>query len=458
MADKVTERTQPQAVEAEASVLGGMLLERSAIGRAVELLDDTCFYLDSHRTIFSTICVLYDKGVPVDLVTVTEELKKRKQLDKAGGASYISVLLERVATGANVEYHARIILEKAVLRKLIQSATGIVQRSYEGTEDVDELLDDAENKIFSIRQSRLKRGFVSVRTLIKGSFEAIEELSKRKKHITGIESGFVDLDRRTSGFQNSDFVVVASRPSMGKTSFALNVAQHAAINTRVPVGIFSLEMSKEQVVQRMLCSEARVDAQRLRTGYLSDADWPKLTAAAGRLNEAPIYIDDSAVLSIWELKSKARRLKSEVDLGVLMVDYMQLISGPSSENRQQEISAISRSLKALAKELDIPILAMSQLSRAVESRGGARRPVLSDLRESGAIEQDADVVIMVYRPELYGLQPEGVAELIVAKQRNGPTGTEKLAFVKQYTRFENMSGVEEVSPAEGADELGEVVS
>lgn len=458
MAGKVTERTHPQAVEAEASVLGSMLLDRNAIGRAVELLDDTCFYLDSHKAIFSTICVLYDKGVPVDLVTLTEELKKRKQLDKAGGASYISMLLERVATGANVEYHARIILEKAVLRRLIQSSTTIVQRSYEGPEDVDELLDDAENRIFSIRQSRLKRGFVPVRALIKGSFEAIEELSKRKKHITGIESGFVDLDRRTSGFQNSDFVVVASRPSMGKTSFAFNVAQHVAINTKVPVGIFSLEMSKEQVVQRMLCSEARVDAQRLRTGYLSDADWPKLTAAAGRLNEAPIYIDDSAVLSIWELKSKARRLKSEVDVGVLMIDYMQLISGPNSENRQQEISAISRSLKALAKELDIPVLAMSQLSRAVESRGGARRPVLSDLRESGAIEQDADVVIMVYRPELYGLQPEGVAELIVAKQRNGPTGTEKLAFKKQYTRFENMSGVEEVTSVEGADQLGEVVS
>lgn len=458
MADKVTERAQPQAVEAEASVLGSMLLDRSAMGKAVELLDETCFYLDSHRAIFSTAAVLYDKGVPVDLVTLTEELKKRKLLDKAGGASYISMLLEKVVTGANIEYHARIILEKSILRKLIQSSTVIVQRSYDGTEDVDELLDDAENKIFSIRQSRLKRGFVPVRTLIKGSFEAIEELSKRKKHITGVESGFVDLDRRTSGFQNSDFVVVASRPSMGKTSFALNVAQHVAINSRIPVGIFSLEMSKEQVVQRMLCSEARVDAQRLRTGYLSDADWPKLTAAAGRLNEAPIYIDDSAVLSIWELKSKARRLKSEIDLGVLMIDYLQLVSGPSAENRQQEISAISRSLKALAKELEIPVVAMSQLSRAVESRGGARRPVLSDLRESGAIEQDADVVIMVYRPELYGLQPEGVAELIVAKQRNGPTGTEKLAFMKQYTRFENMSGVAEVGPVEGADELGEVVS
>lgn len=455
MTDRETDRAQPQAMEAEASVLGAMLLERDALARAVELLDQTCFYLDSHRVIFSAIAALYDRGVVADSVTVTEELKKRKQLDKAGGASYLSMLLERVATGANVEYHSRIVLEKALLRKLIQSATGIVQRSYEGAEDIDKLLDDAEGMIFGIRQSRLKRGFVQVRELIKGSFETIEELSREKKHITGLETGFVDLDTRTSGFQKSDFIVVASRPSMGKTSFALNVAQHAAIERGIPVGLFSLEMSKEQVVQRMLCSEARVDAHRVRTGRLKDPDWPRLTAAAGRLSEAPIYIDDSATLSIWELKSKARRLKNEVDLGVVMVDYMQLVSGPTTENRQQEISAISRSLKALAKELEIPVVAMSQLSRAVEARGGERRPMLSDLRESGAIEQDADVVILIYRPVVYGFAKEGqeeAAEIIVAKQRNGPTGTDKLTFKREYTRFENVAAVQEAAAVEETPE------
>ncbi|MFQ5906043.1 MAG: replicative DNA helicase, partial [bacterium] len=327
--------------------------------------------------------------------------------------------------------------------------------SYEGAEDIDKLLDDAEGMIFGIRQSRLKRGFVQVRELIKGSFETIEELSREKKHITGLETGFVDLDTRTSGFQKSDFIVVASRPSMGKTSFALNVAQHAAIERGIPVGLFSLEMSKEQVVQRMLCSEARVDAHRVRTGRLKDPDWPRLTAAAGRLSEAPIYIDDSATLSIWELKSKARRLKNEVDLGVVMVDYMQLVSGPTTENRQQEISAISRSLKALAKELEIPVVAMSQLSRAVEARGGERRPMLSDLRESGAIEQDADVVILIYRPVVYGFAKEGqeeAAEIIVAKQRNGPTGTDKLTFKREYTRFENVAAVQEAAAVEETPE------
>jgi replicative DNA helicase len=456
MAEAPGDRSQPQAVEAEASVLAAMLLEKDAISRAVEILDQDCFYLDSHRAIYATIASLYDRGVPADLVTVTEELRKKKQLDKAGGASYLSMLLERVATGANVEYHSKIVLEKAMLRRLITSATGIIHRSYEGTEDIDKLLDDAEGVVFGIRQSRLKRGFVPLKSLIRGSFEAIEEISRQKKHITGLESGFADLDSRTSGFQKADFIVVASRPSMGKTSFALNIAQHVAIERGVPVGIFSLEMSQEQVVQRMLCSEARVDAQRLRTGFLSDADWPKLTAAAGRLHEAPIYVDDSAVLSVWELKSKARRLKNDIDLGLLLVDYLQLVSGPTSENRQQEISAISRSLKALAKELEIPVMAMSQLSRAVEARGGERRPVLSDLRESGAIEQDADVVIMIYRPELYNLEPKGVAEIIVAKQRNGPTGTDKLAFKKEYTRFENMARIEEAGPIEEAAEMDEV--
>jgi replicative DNA helicase len=451
MADAVIkERVPPQSIEAEASVLGAMLLDSEALARAAELLDETCFYRDDHRHIFRAIMSLWERGRAADLVTVTEEMRRLKTLDAAGGATYLSTLTANVESPANVEYHARIILEKSVLRKLIQESIQIMQESYDASDDPAEILDRAEHRIFSIRQERIRRGFIPVKSILRSSFELIEELYKKKRRITGLETSFADLDLLTSGFQKQDLIIVAGRPSMGKTSFALNVAQHAAIVNKIPTAIFSLETSKAQLVQRMLCSEARVDNQRLRTGYLSQSDWPRLTTAAGLLSPAPIYIDDSPSMTVLEMRTKARRLKSEVNLGLIVIDYMQMISASRrAENRQQEMSEISRSLKALAKEIDVPVIACSQLSRAVESRQD-RRPVLSDLRESGAIEQDADIVLFIYRAERYGAeQDKGIAEVIVGKQRNGPVGTVKLTFIKEYTRFENYTSA--VEDWEGMD-------
>jgi replicative DNA helicase len=439
-----TERVPPQALEAEMAVLGAALLDREAISRALELLDQSAFYKQAHREIFRAVVDLYLRNEAVDLVTLSDALRRNGQLENIGGAEYLESLVESVPTSGNVEYHARIVLEKSTLRKLIESATEIVGRSFEETERADEVLDKAEQLIFKISEERLKQTFIPIRSILKHSFEMIEDLYASKRHVTGVPSGFPDLDSKTSGFQTSDLVIVAGRPSMGKTAFSLNVAQHVAIEEKMPVGIFSLEMSKEQLVQRMLCSEARVDSHRLRTGYLSDAEWPKLTTAAGLLSEAQIYIDDSPAISVLEMRAKARRLKADVDVGIIIVDYLQLISGPPGiESRQQEISSISRSLKALAKEINVPVVALSQLSRAVEARGGRlqHRPVLSDLRESGAIEQDADVVLFVYRPEIYDDSPEnmGIAEVIIGKQRNGPTGTVKMAFISEYTRFQPLA-------------------
>lgn len=439
-----TERVPPQSLDAEMAVLGAALLDREAISKTLELVNESAFYKQAHCEIFRAIVDLYLRNEPVDLVTLGETLRRNGQFERVGGHEYLETLVESVPTSANVEYHARIVLEKSTLRKLIESATEIVGRSYEESEQADEILDKAEQLIFKISEERLKQTFVPIRGILKHSFEMIEDLYASKRHITGVPSGFPDLDEKTSGFQRSDLVIVAGRPSMGKTAFSLNVAQHVAIEERIPVGIFSLEMSKEQLVQRMLCSEARVDSHRLRTGYLSDAEWPKLTTAAGLLSEAQIYVDDSPAITMLEMRAKARRLKADVDVGLLIVDYLQLISGPArAESRQQEISLISRSLKALAKEINVPVVALSQLSRAVEARGGRQqhRPVLSDLRESGAIEQDADVVLFIYRPEFYEKSPEnaGMAEVIIGKQRNGPTGTIRLAFIDQYTRFEALS-------------------
>jgi replicative DNA helicase len=376
----------------------------------------------------------------VDLVTLTEELKKREVLEYIGGVAYLTDILDTVASSANVEHYAKIVFEKAALRKMIQVANKVLQMGYGKIEDADEAIDQAENLIFSVKESRIKTGFVPVKDVLKSSFETIEALSSKKKH-SGIPSGFTELDDLTAGFQPSDLIIVAARPSMGKTAFCVNIAQHAAIDEGLPVGFFSLETGKEQLVQRLLCSEARVDAQRVRKGRLWESDWPKLTTAAGVLSDAPIYIDDTAAIPILELRAKARRLRASKDVQLIIVDYLQLIQGPrSSENRQQEISSISRALKGLAKELKIPIIAVSQLSRAVESRAN-RRPVLSDLRESGAIEQDADVVIFIYRDEVYELTEEnkGLAEIKVGKQRNGPTGKITLTFIKEYTRFENLA-------------------
>ncbi|KPJ59412.1 MAG: replicative DNA helicase [Latescibacteria bacterium DG_63] len=445
--DAATGRVPPQSIEAEQSVLGAMLIDARAVGTCLELIkEDDNFYREGHRKIFRAITAIHDRAEPVDLVTLSEELRKRGELEQVGGASYLASLLEQVATAANAEYYCRIVLEKAILRKLIDAGTTIATDAYGSKDESGAVLDRAEQLIFGISDTKTRRGFVALRDILGHSFEVIQELYDKKRHVTGVESGFIELDSKTAGFQPSDLIVIAGRPSMGKTSLCMNVAQHLAIRCKTPVAIFSLEMSREQVVLRMLCSEARVDAHRLRTGYLREAEWPLLTTAAGQLSKAPIYVDDTPAISVLEMRSKARRLKSDVDIGLIIVDYLQLVRGfAGSENRQQEISQISRALKALAKELEVPVMALSQLSRAVEARGGDRKPVLSDLRESGAIEQDADVVIFIYRPEVYERTEEnrGKAQLIIGKQRNGPIGTVDLAFISEYTRFESISRIPE---------------
>jgi replicative DNA helicase len=439
-------RVPPQALELERSVLGAMLLDREAVGRALEIITPAAFYRAAHRQIFESMIGLWEKNDAVDLLTVGEALKKRDQFDAVGGATYLAGLLNSVATAANVAHHAKLIQEKAVLRQIIEVCTGISARAFEDRDDASALLDEAERAMFAISNARLRRGFIKAKEMINPTIKAIEKLYEEKKAVTGLESGFADFDHLTSGFQGGDLVIVAGRPSMGKTSLAMNMAANVAIRGKAPVGVFSLEMNTEQLLMRLLCSEARVSAHRLRTGYLRDSEWPLLISAAGQLSEAPLYIDDSGGLNILELRAKARRLHAEVGLGMLVIDYLQLLAGSSTriENRQQEISEISRSLKALAKELKIPVVALSQLSRAVEARTD-HRPMLSDLRESGAIEQDADVVCFVYREEHYRRTEEnaGRGEIIIGKQRNGPVGVVKVAFIGEYTRFESFARTEE---------------
>ena len=435
----VLEKIPPQNVEAETSVLGAMLFEAEVVPLAIEILNESYFYLDSHRKIFNCVISLFDKNQPADLVTVTEELRKRKQLEEVGGATYLAQLTASVPTAANFEQHAKIIKEKGLLRQLIQVATKIVQESYDTGSEVSEVLDHAEHLIFELGQRQVEGNFIQLKEIIKDSIETIDQLYQRKEHVTGIASGFHEFDIRTAGLQPSDLIIIAGRPSMGKSAFTASICEHAGVVLQKPVAFFSLEMSKEQLVQRMLCSHARVDAQKVRTGYLSHTDWPKLTSAAGKLSEAPIYIDDTPVMTALEVRAKARRLKAQYGIELVVVDYLQLMRGTaSSENRQQEISEISRSLKALARELRVPVIAVSQLSRAVENRTG-NRPQLSDLRESGAIEQDADVVVFLYREEYYRPTEENrnKSEAIIAKQRNGPTGSIDLLFLKEWTRFEN---------------------
>ncbi len=448
-------RRAPWSNEAEQAVLGAMLLDQDAALKAAELLDDSMFYKEAHRILFRAMVSLTERNDVIDPVTLREELAKRGDLDRAGGMEYLAALIDVVPTAANVEYHTRIVRDKAVLRRLVEAATEIIQDVYDSKNDSAEVLDNAEHRIFQVAQFRRSEDFSRLKELIWPTMERIESLQGSHGVVTGVASGFVDLDRLTAGFQRSDLVIIAARPSMGKTSFVLNCVQHAAIEHQVGVGVFSLEMSKEALVQRLLCSEGLVDAQRLRRGALRDDDYPKLARAAGLLGTAPIWIDDSAALTPLAMRSKARRLKAEHDIGMIVVDYLQLMTGPSDiENRQQEISYISRSLKALAKELDVPVVALSQLSRAPEQRGGEhRRPQLSDLRESGAIEQDADVVCFIYRQEFYdgavdkdGNSIEGLAELILGKQRNGPTGMVKLYFKKEFTRFDNYT--ERATPVE----------
>ncbi len=436
------ERVPPQNVEAELSVIGSVLLDNASLTRVLEIVGPDDFYRPAHRTIFRTFLDLFERGDAIDLVTVKDRLQRNGQLEEVGGASYLASVLDTVPTSANVQHHSRIIREKSVLRQLIQTATEVVSMGYQSGEDVDELLDRAEARIFQIGEKKIKQGFYNLKDVIKDTFRRIEELYERKELVTGVPTGFHDFDHLTAGLQPSDLIVIAGRPSMGKTSFVLNIAQHVALKTAMPVAVFSLEMSRQQLVQRMLCSEAKVDAHKLRTGFLSREDIPRLTVAAGALSEAPIFIDDTAGCSVLEIRAKARRLKAEnKKLALVIIDYLQLMRGrEGTENRQQEISDISRSLKGLAKELDVPVVALSQLSRAPEMRGRDRRPQLSDLRESGAIEQDADLVAFIYREEVYDPEtPEkGVAEIIIRKQRNGPTDTVRLAFLNQYTKFENL--------------------
>ena len=435
------ERVPPQAVEVEAAVLGAMLLDQDAISQVIDIIDDTDFYRDAHRKIFQAIISLFERNEPTDLITLTTELSNRKQLNDVGGAFYLAGLADNVSTAANAEYHANIVHEKAMSRKLITSSNQIIARAFDQSENPDDLLDEAEQMIFALSERRLKRGFSHLNPILHDTFENIERLHERSTGVTGVPTGFEKLDEMTAGFQPGDLIIVAARPSMGKTALCLNIARHASVEGNVGVGIFSLEMANHQLAQRMLCSEARVDSHLMRSGRLPGDAWSNLSIAVGSLAQAPIYIDETPALSVLEMRSRARRLLSEHDdLGLLIVDYLQLMRGPKGiESRQQEISTISRSLKALAKELNLPIIALSQLSRAVESRGDGR-PQLSDLRESGAIEQDADVVLFIYRPVRYGKVEEtdmNKAEIIIGKQRNGPVGSLDLVFLDQYATFEN---------------------
>jgi replicative DNA helicase len=432
----------PQNIEAEQSVLGGILIENDAINKVMEILTPEDFYRDAHRKIYNALINLSARDEPADLITLTNELRKIEQLDAAGGASYITSLIDSVPTAANIEYYARIVKEKSILRQLIQTSTEIITESYQDRSDVESFLDEAERSIFQISENRVRPSFYPIREIVKQSFKTLERLYEKKELVTGVPSGFKELDQMTAGFQPSDLIIVAGRPSMGKTAFCLNVVQYAAIEKRTPVAVFSLEMSKEQLVIRMLCSEAHVEGTRLRTGFMNEGDWPRLTIAAGNLSEAPIFIDDTAALSILELRAKARRLKADRGLGMVIIDYLQLMKGRArAESRQQEISEISRSLKAVAKELNIPVIAVSQLSRRTEERTGMR-PQLSDLRESGAIEQDADLILFLYRDEVYNRSDDnpnrGKAELIIGKQRNGPTGKIELAFLSKFTTFKDL--------------------
>lgn len=445
----VTEgRIPPQAVDIEEQVLGAMLLEKEAIGRAVEVLDEEAFHAERNKKIFQAIVRLFERSEPADVITVAEELRRRGQLEGVGGEAYLVELTMKVTSAANVEYHARIVLEKALMRRLISESGAIASRAFNQTEDAFDLLDQAEQAIFKISEWRLKRNFVSMDKAVHDTLEMLESIHGKHEGVTGVPTGFRDLDTLTGGWQRSDLIIIAGRPSAGKTAFALSLAANAALHRSKPttVGIFSLEMSIQQLIMRLLCAEARVDAHAVRTGRLPEDDWKRLSLGAGRLASAPLFIDDTAGLGILELRAKARRLRAEHNVGLIIVDYLQLMQGPrNAENREKEISAISRSLKGLAKELDIPVVALSQLSRAVEGRTD-KRPILSDLRESGAIEQDADVVAFVHRPEMY-TDPksermddvQGRAEIIVGKQRNGPTDDISLTFVRRYARFENLA-------------------
>jgi replicative DNA helicase len=441
MSDIFADRTPPHNIEAEQAVLGAVFLEQEALTVASELLMPEDFYRAAHQKIFQVMLSLSDKGEPLDLITVTSELADQNLLEEVGGVSYLNDLASSVPTAANVEYYAKIVEEKSILRRLIRTATSIASDGYAREDDVAGLLNEAEKKVLEVSQRKNAGAFQNIKDVLVVTYDKIEMLHNRKGDITGIPTGFTELDRMTAGFQRNDLIIVAARPSVGKTAFALNIAQNVATKTDENVAIFSLEMGADQLVMRMLCAEGNIDAQRLRTGSLTSEDWGKLTMAMGSLSNAGIYIDDTPGIRVSEIRAKCRRLKQESGLGMILIDYLQLIqgNGKPGENRQQEVSEISRSLKALARELQVPVIALSQLSRGVESRQD-KRPMMSDIRESGSIEQDADIVAFLYRDDYYDRETENknIIEIIIAKQRNGPVGTVELAFVKEYNKFVNL--------------------
>lgn len=441
MSDVLTDHTPPQNIEAEQAVIGAIFLEPDSLTTASEILIPEDFYRGSHQRVYRVMLDLSEKGEPVDLITVTAELANQQILEELGGVSYLSDLANSVPTAANIEYYAKIIEEKSILRRLIRTATTIATEGYSYEEELEDLLSEAERKILEVSQRKNSGAFQSIKDVLVEAYDSIEVLHNRKGDVTGIPTGFADLDRITAGFQRNDLIIVAARPSVGKTAFALNIAQNVATKTDENVAIFSLEMGAQQLVMRMLCAEGNIDAQRLRTGKMTEDDWKKLTMAMGSLSNAGIYIDDTPGIKVNDIRAKCRRLKQEQGLGMILIDYLQLIqgSGGRSENRQQEVSEISRSLKALARELSVPVIALSQLSRGVESRQD-KRPMMSDIRESGSIEQDADIVGFLYRDDYYDKESENqnIIEIIIAKQRNGPVGTVELAFVKEYNKFVNL--------------------
>lgn len=431
----------PHDIEAEQAILGCMLTDRDSVISAIEVLKEDAFYREDNRAIYAAILSLYSKSEPIDIITVKAELVESGNFERIGGLEYLAGLPERVPTTANVDKYIKIVDEKAMLRNLISSANELVALGYDETEEVDRIMDMAEKKIFDLAQKKNTKGYTPIKDVLVESFAKLEELYNQKGHLSGTSTGFIDLDYKTSGLHNSDLIIVAARPAMGKSAFAINIATNVAVQSGKGVAIFNLEMSKEQVGNRILCSEAMVDSNKVRTGQLEDDDWVKLASTVGKLSEAPIYIDDTAGISIMEIRAKCRKLKLERDIGLVVIDYLQLVQGSGKKNasREQEISEISRSLKILAKELDIPVIALSQLSRSVEKRDD-KRPMLSDLRESGAIEQDADIVIFLYRDDYYNEDSEkkNIAEVILAKHRGGSTGTVDLAWLASYTKFANL--------------------
>ena len=437
-------RIPPQNLEAEQSLLAGVLIDPESMNKVVDVVASEDFYRDDHTRIFELMLDLYEKNEPIDMITVSSAAKDKGILEKIGGVTYLNTLVDLMPTSANIAQYAKMVREKALLRSLMKVSTEIIEKGYEVETNIDGYVDDAEKMIFQISERKFKPAFFAVKDLVMENVRTIERLSQKKQTVTGLPTGFIELDKLTSGLQPSDLIIVAGRPSMGKTAFCLNIAQHAALSDggNAPVGIFSMEMSKEQIVMRLLSSESEVEFSKLRTGTLSHAEWPKLAEAAGALYKAPIFIDDSPALGVLDLRARARRLKKEHGLGLLVIDYLQLMRGRSntgSDRREQEISEISRFLKALAKELNIPVVAISQLNRMVEQRDN-KRPRLSDLRESGAIEQDADVIMFIYRDEVYNKESnfKGVAEIIIGKQRNGPTGEVQVTFLDKYTAFRNL--------------------